>query len=134
MKLSTHLVFSGQCEAAFRFYAEALGGTLGLMLTYGSSPAGADVPADWRDKIVHGNVTIGGAHVCGADVRPEDYEKPQGFYLLHSVGTRAEAKRAFALLAEGGDVKMPLEKTFWSPAFGVVIDRFGVPWEVSCEG
>lgn len=134
MRLSTHLVFAGQCEAALRFYAQAFGGTLGPILAYGDTPASADVPAEWRDKIVHGSVRIGAMHVCGADVRPEEYEKPQGFYLLHSVADEAEARRIFALLSEGGDVRMPLQKTFWSPAFGVVIDRFGVPWEVSCEG
>jgi PhnB protein len=133
MSLSTHLVFDGQCEAAFRFYVQAFGGTLGPMLAYGATPAGADLPPEWGDKIVHGSMTIGGMHVCGADVRPEQYAKPQGFYLLHSVPDEAEAERLFALLSEGGDVRMPLQKTFWSPAFGVVIDRFGVPWEVSCE-
>ncbi|HEY8076320.1 MAG TPA: VOC family protein [Labilithrix sp.] len=134
MTLSTHLVFSGQCEAAFRFYADVLGGTLGPMLTYGASPAGAEVPPEWREKIVHGSIRIGGMNLAGADVGPDRYAKAQGFFLLHSVADRVEAERVFARLAEGGEVKMPLQKTFWSPAFGVVIDRFGVPWEVSCEG
>jgi PhnB protein len=134
MVLSAHILFSGRCEEALRFYAEALGGTLGPILSYGSSPAGADVAPEWRDKIVHGTITIGGMNVSGADVRPEQYEKPRGIFLLQSVANRAEAERVFALLAEDGEVTMPLQKTFWSPAFGVVIDRYGVPWEVSCEG
>jgi PhnB protein len=134
MLLTTHLQFSGQCEAALRFYAQAFGGTLGPILSYGSTPSGADIAPEWRDKIVHGTITIGGMRVSGADVRPEEYEKPQGVYLLQSVADRAEAERVFALLADGGDVRMPLQKTFWSPAFGVVIDRYGVPWEVSAEG
>jgi len=131
MSLATHLVFDGQCAAAFHFYVHELGATLGPMLTYGGTPAESDVPPEW---IVHGTVTIGGMRVCGADVPAAQYQKPQGFYLLLSTGTRAEAKRTFAILAEGGEVKLPLQQTFWSPAFGVVIDRFGVPWEVSAEG
>jgi PhnB protein len=134
MALSVHLSFSGQCEAAFRFYERALGGTIGPMLTYGGSPAAADVPPEWRDKIVHGTIHVGGIAVSGADARPEHYAKPQGFYLLLSARNRDEAERLFALLADGGDVQMPLRATFWSPAFGVVIDRFGVPWEVSAAG
>ena len=133
MTLSTHLTFRGDCDAAFRFYAEALGGAIGPMLSYGATPAGAGVSADFRDKIVHGTITIAGMQVNGADVRPEDYKKPQGFFLLLSARDVPEAARVFARLADGGEVLMALDKTFWSPAFGVVVDRFGVPWEVSCE-
>jgi PhnB protein len=132
MTLSTHLVFAGQCEAAFRFYVQVLGGTMGPMLAYGATPARGDVPTEWNDKIVHGTITLGGMQVCGADVRPEEYAKPQGFYLLHAVSDPAEAEQIFALLADGGEVRMPLQKTFWSPAFGALVDRFGIPWEVTC--
>jgi PhnB protein len=120
MRLGPHLVFNGDCEAAFRFYEERLGGTELSLFRYGD---------EWPGKIVHASITVGGAHLAGADVK--DGEKKQGFFLLLSVDGMAEAERLFQTLAEGGTIQMPLQKTFWSPAFGMVIDRFGVPWEIS---
>lgn len=133
MQLSLHLTFSGQCEAAFTFYQRSLGGTLGPMLRYGDSPAASQVPPEWRDKIVHGSVTVGGTTLAGADVLPEQYEKPRGVYVLLSVADLAEASRVFQALSTDGAIQMPLQKTFWSPGFGMVVDPFGIPWEISCE-
>ena len=123
----------GRCEEAFRFYERALGGKIVTMLSYGASPAQADVPAEWRDKIVHANLLLGGRQLAGADVLPEQYRSPAGFYLLLDAAGVTQAERWFTALAEGGAVRMPLQKTFWSPAFGVLVDRFGVPWEVSAK-
>jgi PhnB protein len=131
MQADIHLTFDGRCEEAFRFYEQTLGGKIGLMLTYGSSPAGEGVPPEWRGKIVHGSVTVGRTVLAGADMLPEQYEAPRGFYVLLSVDTPAEAERVFGALAERGTVRMPLQKTFWSPSFGVLVDRFGTPWEIS---
>ena len=133
MRASVHLVFAADCEAAFRFYERVLGGAALSLFTYGESPGGDALDAEWRTKIVHGSIIVGGVLVSGADVRPEDYEPPRGFFVLLSVATRAQAKHLFTALAEGGSVRMPLQATFWSPAFGVLVDAFGVPWEVSCE-
>jgi PhnB protein len=133
MQLGVHLTFPGTCEAAFRFYEGVLGGTLGLMQTYGQSPGAEQVTPEWRAKIIHGSIAIDGRELFGADVRVDDYEPPRGFYLLIGISGLANAERIFAALAENGSVNMPLQKTFWSPGFGVVVDRFGVPWEVSCE-
>jgi PhnB protein len=133
MEVEVHLTFCGQCEEAFRFYERTLGAKIGLMLSYGNSPAADGVAAEWRDKIVHANLTLGDIVLAGADVRPEDYEKPGGFCLLLGVESPAQAEQVFRALAEDGVVRMPLQKTFWSPAFGVVVDRFGTPWEVSCR-
>ncbi len=129
MRLGAHLTFGGNCEEAFHFYAERLGGQELTLFKYGATPAAADVPPAWHDKIVHGSVTVGGQVLSGADVL--DHRAPEGWFLLLSVDDRAEAERVFAALSEGGEVRMPLAATFWSPAFGVVIDRFGVPWEIS---
>jgi PhnB protein len=132
MELSFHLCFSGQCEAAFRFYERTLGGTLSLH-TYGETPAASTVPAGWKDKIVHATLTVGDRRLAGADVLPDQYEAPRGFFVLVNPSTPAEAERIFTALAQNGSVRMPLQQTFWSAAFGVLVDQFGIPWEVSCE-
>jgi PhnB protein len=133
MQLSLHLVFKGQCEAAFQFYERALGGRIVTMLRYGDSPMADQVAAEWRGKIVHASLTIGGQLLAGADVLPEQYERPQGFFVLLSPKDPVETERLFYALAQNGEVRMALQKTFWSPAFGMVVDQFGVPWELSCE-
>jgi len=130
MTLATHLVFPGTCEAAFRFYERVLDGKIGLLQTYGQSPGAESVAPEWRKKIVHGSITVDGRELLGADVRPEGYEKPRGFFLLLGVAV-ANAERVFHALSENGVVSMPLQKTFWSPAFGVLVDAFGVPWEIN---
>lgn len=133
MEVTVHLTFAGECQAAFAFYERCLGGRILMLLTYGDSPARGEVPADWSEKIVHGTIAVGNQILAGADILPERYEPPQGFYVLLSVDDLAEAERMFAALSEGGVVRLPTQKTFWSPCFGVVVDRFGVPWEISSE-
>jgi len=133
MRVEPHLTFRGDCEEAFRFYERLFGGTLAL-LSYGSSPAVSTVPEGWRSKIVHATLILAdGNTLLGADVAPEHFERPQGFYVLAALRDAAEAQRVFDALADGGSVRMPLEKTFWSPSFGVVVDRFGTPWEITVE-
>jgi PhnB protein len=132
MEFAFHLCFAGECEAAFRFYERVLAGSLTL-LTYADSPAAATVPPEWSGKVVHATLSLGNRHLAGADVLPHQYKPPQGFFILLNPATLAEAERIFTALAEKGTVQMPLQKTFWSQAFGVLVDRFGVPWEISCE-
>lgn len=133
MRLAVHLTFPGTCEAAFRFYERVLEGKIGLLLPHGEAPGAEHVAPDWRAKIIHASITIDGCELLGADVRPEEYRAPQGFYVLLGIAGTAEAERVFHALAEKGVVHMPLQKTFWSPAFGVLVDSFGVPWEISAE-
>ncbi len=133
MQLNCHLTFAGNCEEAFRFYATTLGGAIDLMLAYGDSPLADQVPKEWQDKIVHATLVLGEGVLNGVDVRPEDYHPPQGFYVLVQTSDAAQSDRLFRLLSENGEVRMPLQKTFWSPSFGVLVDRFGVPWEINCQ-
>jgi len=133
VKVTTHLHFPGTCEAAFRFYARLFGGRITVMQTYGASPGAENETPAWRKKIVHAAVNVGDRELLGADVRPKEYEKPAGFNLLVPLATLAAARRTFKALAAGGVVRMPLQRTFWSPAFGVVVDRFGVPWEITVD-
>jgi PhnB protein len=121
MTLGPHLTFCGQCEAAFKFYEQALGGT-NLQLAR----------RDGWPGIVHASLTVGSATLAGADVAPDQYRTPQGFYVLLNVKNVPMAERIFTALSENGVIHMPLQPTFWSPSFGVLTDRFGTPWEINC--
>jgi PhnB protein len=133
MQISPYLSFNGQCEAAFTFYERCLGARVGPIFRYAGSPMADQVPPDWHDKVMHGSVTIGGQVLMGGDVAPGGYEEPKGFNLSIQIGDTSEAERIFDALAEDGTIVMPLEKTFWAERFGMVVDRFGIPWLLNCE-
>ena len=132
MRISAHLTFPGTCEAAFQFYERVLGGELHLT-RHADTPGAGALPPDWRGKIVHATLSLPHGELLGTDVPPEGWEKPTGFFLLLGYPDRATAERTFAALSKDGVVKMPLQRTFWSSAFGVVVDRFGVAWEINCD-
>ena len=131
--VQTYLFFHGTCEQAVEFYRRALGAEVQMMMRYKESPEppppGA-VPPGWDHKVMHVSFRIGGTVVMASD-GCTDQPGFGGFSLSLAVPTEAEADRAFAALAEGGHVQMPLGKTFWSPRFGMLTDRFGVGWMVS---
>lgn len=133
MRISIHLWFDGQCEVAFGCYHRLLGGQITTMLRYGDSPLADTVEPRWHDRILHATLRLGDQELLGADVMPEVYARPRGFSALLSLQGLAEAKRVFDALAEGGSIQMPLQRTFWSEGFGVLTDRFGVPWEIASE-
>lgn len=134
MQLNPYLSFRGKCEAAFRLYEQCLGGQLGAIFRYAGTPFADRVPADWSDKIMHGSLTVGGQVLMGADVAPDQYEQTKGISLSLQIKSTADADRIFHELARGGKVLMPLERTFWAARFGVLVDRFGIPWLINCEG
>ena len=133
MQMTTYLSFNGQCEAAFDFYEQCLGATRGATFRYGGSPMADRVPPDWANKVMHASVTVGGQELMGGDVTPLQYEEPKGFSLSLQLASPTEAERIFQELASGGTIVMPLEKTFWAVRFGMVVDRFGIPWLINCE-
>ena len=133
MQIELSLVFNGECDAAFALYRQCLGGTLTFRLTWGDSPMAGQAPEEWHDKILHATMTIGGTALSGGDVLPGVYQRPQGFQLQLNLDDAAAAERIFAQLAEGGEVTVSLQRTFWSQRFGALVDRFGVPWAINCE-
>lgn len=133
MQLNPYLFFNGDCEAAFNFYAQCLGGKINAMMYYTGSPAAAEVPSDWQGKILHAHMTIGDRELMASDAPPGRYEKPQGFSVTLQFNNPAEAERLFHALAEGGKVQMPFAETFWAVRFGMLIDRFGIPWMINCS-
>lgn len=133
MELNAYVSFKGDCEEAFKCYEDILGAKRGLVFRYADSPMADVVPDGWDTKVMHGSVTIGGQRLEGADVPPDRYEAPKGFSLSINVPTAGAAERLFEQLAEEGRVVYAIEKTFWSERFGMVVDRFGVPWMINCE-
>ena len=132
-QLNPYLTFNGTCEAAFKFYAQCLGGRIEFIATYESRPEEYPVPAEWRAKILHATLMVGGQILMGADVLPDRYQKPQGFRLTLGLKDQAAAERIFKALAENGTVEMALQETFWAVRFSVLVDRFGIPWTINCE-
>ena len=133
VKINPSLMFPGTCGEAFRRYASLCGGEIVHMLTYAESPLAREVPQEWRDKVWFARLRAGGLDVTGGDALPRDYETPRGFSLVLGVANADEADRVFVGLAEGGEVIMPLQATYWSPRYGLVRDRFGIRWEINCD-
>lgn len=133
MKINPHVCFDGQCEAAFRFYQQVLGGEITMMLAYADTPMAPQVAPQWRRKIVHAGLSFEGGELAGVDLLPGTYKSPQGFFLTIGIPTRDRAEAVFRALCEGGTVQMPFQQTFWSCGFGVLVDRFAIAWEVNCE-
>jgi PhnB protein len=134
MQLNAYLVFNGQCEEAFKFYEQVLKGKIVAMFTHEGTPAAQQVPTEWLKKIMHVNLKVGDSSLMGSDSPPDRYKKPGGFSVNIALQDVSEAERIFAALAEGGAVGMPIQKTFWAERWGMVVDRFGIPWMVNCEG
>lgn len=133
MQINPYLFFSGDCEEAFKFYEQTLGGKIETMMPHAGTPAESQTPAEWRDKIMHARMKVGDDVLMGSDQPPAHEQKPQGFSISINLKDTAEAERIFNALAENGKVNMPLQKTYWAERFGMLVDRFGIPWMINCE-
>ncbi|MGD0842545.1 MAG: VOC family protein [Candidatus Acidiferrales bacterium] len=133
MQLTPYLYFNGQCEEAFKFYERTLGAKIDTVFRYGGTPAAETVPQDWRDKVLHARLILEGNELNAADVLPEQYLKPQGFHVAVQFKDVQAGKRVFNALSENGTVQYAFQPTFWTPGFGLVVDRFGIPWMINCE-
>jgi len=130
MQIQPYLFFEGRCEEAIEFYRRTLGAEVTMLMRYKDSPEPAMNPPDAGDKVMHASLRIGDSTVMASDGRCQGQPSFQGFSLSLTVSDEAEADRILAGLADGGQVQMPLAKTFFSPRFGMVADRFGVPWMI----
>ena len=132
--IEPYLFFNGSCEKAIEFYRKALGAEVEMMMRFKESPEPpppGTVPPGFENKIMHASFRIDQARVLASDGCSSEKPSFQGFSLSLSVPSEKEADRVFSALADGGQVKMPLTKTFWSPRFGMVEDRFGIGWMIS---
>lgn len=133
MQIQAYLHFDGCCEEAIEFYCQALGARSEMLMRYRDNPEPPPpgmVPAGFEDKVMHASLRIDDSTLMLSDDCRATPGRFDGFQLTLSVADLAAAERRFAALGEGGKVTMPLAKTFFSPAFGMLVDRFGVPWMV----
>ena len=136
MQVQPYLFFEGRTEEALDFYKKTLGAEIGMMLRFKDSPDPPPpgmVPPGSEDKVMHSAFTLGDATIMASDGSCSGKPGFGGFSLSYTVRDEAEADRIFAALGEGGQVQMPLSKTFFSPRFGMVADKFGVAWMVYVE-
>ena len=128
------LSFDGRCEAAFKFYERCLNGKIEYLLRWGESPMAKDSPPETHGLIMHSTLAVGNSQIMCADSPPNHYQKPTGMNVSLHVKDKAEGERLFKALSESGNVIMPFAETFWSPGFGMCVDRFGIPWMINTEG
>jgi PhnB protein len=133
MQVQPYLMFNGRCEEALDFYRKALGAEVTMLMRFKEIPEPQPpgcVPPGFENKVMHASFRVGDTTVMATDGQPGTPSGFQGFSLTLSVADEAEAKQRFAALSDGGKIQMPLGKTFFSPSFGVLADRFGVSWMV----
>jgi PhnB protein len=133
MQVNPYLTFNGDCEAAFKFYQQCLGGEIVAMMPHRGTPAEEHVPPEWLDKIMHARLVVEGAVLMASDGLPDRYQEPKGISVSLQVKDPEKAERIFHALAAGGTVQMPIAETFWAVKFGMLRDQYGVPWMINCE-
>jgi len=133
MKLYTYLNYGGNCERAFRFYEEHLGGKITMMMTHGQQPNQSEISPDWKNAILHARISIGDTELLGADIPPDRFQPMRSAYLTLIVGSSDEAERIYELLSDGGQIFMPMAETFFAVRFAMLRDRFGTSWMILHE-
>jgi PhnB protein len=133
MKLHTYLNYGGNCEQAFRFYEQHLGGKIKAMMTHGEIPDPSNVPENWKKAILYACMSIGETDLMGSDVPPERFQPMRSVYLSLGVASTEEAERIHALLADGGQIFMPMQETFFAFRFSMLRDKFGTSWMIIHE-
>jgi PhnB protein len=128
MDMYTYVNFPGTCREAFQYYETHLGGKIGMMMTHGEAPGQTPLGPEWKDAVLHARIALGGSEVAGADI--PSAQPMRSAYLSLNVDSDAEAERIFAVLADRGEVFMPLEETFFASRFGQLRDRFGINWMI----
>ena len=131
MRLYTYLNYAGNCQQAFRFYEQHLGGKITMMMTHGQGPNANDGPPNWKNAILHARMTLGETELMGADI--PNAQPMRSAYLTLIVGSIDEAERVYALLADGGQIFMAMAETFFAFRFAQLRDKFGTSWMIIHE-
>jgi PhnB protein len=130
MKLNTYLNYSGNCAEAFRFYEEHLGGKINFMMTFAQMPDPKQIPPGMEDGVLHVAMNLGETMIMASDVPPERFQPMRSVYLSLGVDSDEEAEHVYKLLAEGGEIFMPIQETFFATRFAMLRDKFGTSWMV----
>lgn len=135
MHIEPYLFFDGQCEAALNFYAQCLGGQIAVLHRYEGSPMEAQLPPEWKHKVMHATLDAGGQRFMASDRMPgQPFGGHAGFSMsVNLPKDPVRGETVFKALATGGMVTMPFALTFWGAHFGMLVDKFGVGWMVNCE-
>ena|SRR5436190_21010987 len=129
-KIQSYLFFNGRCEEALEFYRKTVGAEIIMLMRFKDSPDQSMVAPGTAEKVMHVSFRIGNSTVMASDGQCQGTAKFEGFALTYNAADEAEADKVFAALAQGGQIQMPMTKTFFSPRFGMVADRFGVSWMI----
>jgi PhnB protein len=127
VQLQTYLNYGGNCEEAFTFYEEHLGGKITMLMRHGEQPGGQSPPG-LEGKVLHARLNLGGTELLGADVQAERFQPMRSAYLSLTVDSDTDADRIYAVLSDKGDVFMPMQETFFASRFAMLRDRFGTSW------
>jgi len=133
MKLHTYLNYGGNCEQAFRFYEENLGGKITMMMTQDQQPGANKVPPELQKAILYARMTIGETELMGSDVPPDKFQPMRSVYLSLTTSSTEEAERIHSLLSGGGQIFMPMQETFFAHRFSMLRDKFGTSWMIIHE-
>jgi PhnB protein len=128
VQLHTYLNYGGDCEQAFKFYEQHLGGKITMLMRHGEQPDTQNVPPEWAHAVLHARMNLGGTELLGADIPPDRFQPIRSAYLSLTLGSDQEADRVFALLSENGQIFMPMQETFYASRFAMLRDRFGTSW------
>ena len=128
MQLHTYLNFGGNCEQAFTFYEQHLGGKVTMLMRHGEQPGPGQVPPEWNGKVMHARMNLGGTELLGADIPPDRFQPIRSAYLSLTVDSIDEAERVYGVLTEGGQIYMKMDETFFATRFAMFRDRFGTSW------
>ena len=128
MKLDVYLNYGGNCEQAFRFYEQHLGGKITMLARHGEQPNAGNVPANWRNAVLHARIEFGKTVLMGADIPPDRFQPMRSAYLTLSADSAEQAELLYALLTDGGQIFMKMEETFFASRFAMLRDKFGTSW------
>jgi PhnB protein len=131
MKMNTYVNFRGTCLEAFRYYEKHLGARVGMLMTHAQSPEQSRLNPEWKDKVLHARLSIGGTELMAADI--PNAEPVRSAYLTLSLDSDGEVERVYSALSDGGQILMPIQETFFASRFGQVRDRFGINWMILHE-
>ena len=134
MTVNPYLFLDGNCKEAFAFYEQALDAKIEDMMTWGDGPMANDMPPEVHDRVMHASLLLGEERIMASDeTPPENYKPINGIRVVINADGPEDAERFFANLSQGASIDMPMEETFWAKRFGMLTDKFGVPWMINCD-